>query len=52
MPLEEKPLEAKLVLGEDGSIFNMSSLRSMWNILVENPIAKWELGLQVWEASS
>ena len=52
MPLEEKPLEAKLVLGEDDSIFNRRTLTSMWNMLVESPTAKWELGLQVWEASS
>lgn len=40
LPLEEKPLEAKLVLGEDGSIFTMSSFRSMWNIVVESRISE------------
>lgn len=50
MPLEARQtLEAKLVLGEDGSIFNMRRLRSM---LVKSPTEKWEWGLEVWESSS
>lgn len=45
---EEKPLKAKLVLGEDINIVNMRHLRSMWNKQVESPTAR---GLPMWESS-